>query len=96
VHLGLFRWIEQGAEVRNLGVIDAYIKGGEPQGVLAGRNEGRVLNCYSSGTVTGTCSGGGLVGWNSGTIADSYSTAVVTGGSRIGGLVGDNWGTLRL
>lgn len=91
---GLFGTIEQTGEVRNLGIVDAYIKGGI-QGALASRNEGRVLNCYSSGTVTGGRGWeGGLVGENLGTIADSYSTATVADGGWAGGLVGANSGTL--
>lgn len=91
--LGLFQTILQGAEVRGLGLVDADIRGMSQLGALASRNEGRVLNCYSTGAVNRSTAGG-LIGVNTGTIADCNSTVAVSGGDIIGGLVGENEGTI--
>ncbi len=92
---GLFGHIDSEAEVKNLGVVDAYVVGLSSPGALSAWNHGRVLNCYSTGTVSsGGHAGGGLVGSNWGTVANSYSTATVTGGILVGGLVGENAGSV--
>jgi len=93
--LGLFGWLSSGAEVKNLGVVDADITGSDVNvGALAGNNEGHVTSCYSSGVVTGADSIGGLVGLSSsqGTITDASSSAYVLGGDFVGGLAGKNEG----
>ena len=66
-YLGLFGQLALGAEVRNLGVVDAGITGtGTDIGVLAGANYGGlVTRCYSSGVVNGDSCVGGLVGLES-------------------------------
>lgn len=91
----LFGHIWDDAEVRNLGVVNAQIVGGAYSGALARDNDGRVVNCYSTGAVISTTGpgGGGLVGMNWGTITDSYSTAAVIAMGP-GGLVGRNFGRL--
>jgi hypothetical protein len=94
-YLGLFGVLENGAEVKNLGVVDVNITGsGGPVGGLAGLNYGSITMSYSMGSVTGEGGGvGGLVGSNIGIITSSYSTGSVSGdGSRwgVGGLVGWN------
>jgi len=92
-YVGLFQTIVQGAEVRNLGITDAYVEGSTSLGALASRNEGRVLNCYSTGAVKGNTAGG-LIGVNTGTVADSNSAVIVSGGDWVGGLMGLNEGTI--
>jgi hypothetical protein len=90
--LGLFFQIGVGAEVRNLGILNARINGA---GALAMLNHGCVQNCYSTGTVTYTSSAsGGLIGANMGTMTDCYSAADVSGHRSVGGLVGGNSGVL--
>ena len=60
-------------------------------GGLVGENGGSIINCYSTGTVTGSSAFvGGLVGDNYGSISDCYSTGDVNGNSEVGGLVGYN------
>jgi len=52
--LGLFGRLEAGAEVRNLGVVDVNIIGTDDfVGAIAGYNNGNLIRCYSSGTVSG-------------------------------------------
>jgi hypothetical protein len=92
---GLFGLIDRKAEVRNLGLVDIRMAGGGSTGGLAMQNEGRVVNCYCTGTVTNKGGPiGGLVGWNIGTIVNSYGSATVTGSVTVGGLVGLNLGTV--
>jgi hypothetical protein len=55
--------------------------------------EGSIINCYSTGPVSGTEEVGGLVGliWE-GSITNCYSTGLVSGTEEVGGLVGyDKW-----
>jgi hypothetical protein len=94
-YVGLFGAIGAGGEVKNVGVINVNITGGEKVGGLVGENKGKVSNSYSTGNVTGESDFvGGLVGINSGTVLNSYSTGNVTGESDVGGLVGRNEGTV--
>ena len=54
-----------------------------------GENDGILLNCHSTGNVSGTYDYvGGLVGYHVGSISNCYSTGDVTGGYMVGGLVG--------
>jgi hypothetical protein len=80
------------AEVRRLHLRDATVSGTDHVGVLAGTlDRGRVLNCSSSGTATGTGqSTGGLVGfgWLAPIISSSWSSATVNGNDRVGGVAG--------
>ena len=71
--------------------------GGPYTGSLAGGNEGRILDCYATGRVSGVGQVGGLVGSNGdrfGVIVDSYSAATVLGSVNIGGLAGGNYNTI--
>jgi len=104
--LGLFGQLGSRAQVKSLGVVDVNIVGsGEYVGGVVGSNWGTVIQCYSSGTVTGDRWVGGLVGENygfiiasyssgtvTGDIATSYSKGMVTGDDSVGGLVGVNLG----
>jgi predicted outer membrane repeat protein len=100
--IGLFGVLEQSAQIRNLGVVDANVVGAESSiwpstGILVGlttQSQCSVINCYSTGSVSGNAQVGGLVGHNNfhATVSESYSTASVTGDSSVGGLVGWNRG----
>ncbi|NGZ90211.1 WD40 repeat domain-containing protein, partial [Psychroflexus sp. C1] len=94
---GLFGYIGDGGEVTNLGVANVNLTGQNQMGGLAGRNNGRIENSFTTGVVDGGERTGGLVGHNegTGTIENSYSGTEVIAGSqgnqeKIGGLVGDN------
>ena len=98
-NLGMFGGLESGAEVRDLGVVDVNIIGsGSWVGALVGRNEGALIRCYSSGTVSGDWSVGGLAGGSyrpnvfrlGRGVTESHSTCLVSGNSLVGGLVGSN------
>jgi len=94
-YLGLFGWLWSGAEIRDIGVVDANISGsGSFAGGLVGCNEyGRLTQCYSTGVVSGSRYAGGLVGMNErkGTISECYANVSIVGTEEeVGGLVGRN------
>jgi hypothetical protein len=97
--VGLFGYIDSGAEIKNLGITDCNVSGGEAVGTLFGDSyDSVVLNCYSTGTVSGSAYVGGLCGGNRGDlgmISNCYSSGSVIGSSNgdyVGGLVGQNRG----
>lgn len=96
-NIGLFGYLLNG-QILNLGVENVNITGERAVGGLLGYNSGKVIGCYSTGTIVGglsqdswtSVSTGGLVGhslW--GYIAESYSSASVTGYQYTGGLIGN-------
>ena len=90
-YAGLFGHVSVG-DVRNVGLADAFVNGGDNLGSLVGWNEGgEVSGAWVTGQVFGLERVGGLVGRNDGTVAISYSTAGVSGATgSVGGLVGYN------
>jgi len=92
-NVGLFG-VVSGGQIKNLGVVNATVRGSSYVGALVGDNNGTITSCYATGTVTGTTSVGGLVGSNTGTITTCYATAAVSGTSYVGGLVGVNFTTI--
>jgi uncharacterized repeat protein (TIGR02543 family) len=58
-------------------------------GGFAGCNYGRIINCYSTSSVSGTDKIGGFIGRNEGEVNFCYAAGIVTcNGSNAGGLVG--------
>jgi hypothetical protein len=94
----MFGFVGPTATIKNLGLLDCFIMGGNHVGTLAGYSVGRIENCYVADTlgapywlnrVQGESDVGGLVGYNSGTIQNCYTTCVVYGsGIRVGGIAG--------
>jgi len=85
---GLFGVIGSAATIQNLFVTKCNISGRENVGALAGKNNGAVLRCFATGTVTATGNnGGGLIGVNTktGKVTECYSTCAVTGNWTTGG-----------
>ena len=81
------------SEIKNIGLLDVNIQGGNDTGGLVGVSYGNIINSYASGAVSGSSHVGGLVGHNEGRaiIINSHATGAVTGtGFYIGGLVGWN------
>ena len=93
-YVGLFIFINLWGVIRNIGVVNANVTGGERVGGLVGSNPGIVSNSYFTGTVTGNYLVGGLSGINFGTMSNCYATGNVTGDERVGGLLGNNQGTV--
>ena len=92
-YIGLFGYTSSDSEIRNLGLEDINVIGGDFEvGGLVGENDGTILDSYSTGYVYGTnYDVGGLVGYNNtGTINNCYSNVSVSGTNEIGGLIGYN------
>ena len=97
---GLFGYIMDGAVIKNLGLRDVLVNGGDWYvGALAGYSGASLVEaCFSTGEVTGADTNvGGLVGRNNhidheepGFVKNSYSMCDVSGIDRVGGLVGKN------
>lgn len=91
--IGLFGSVGSGGAVRNVGLEDGSIRGGDYTGGLVGYNvNSTVENAYSTVSVNGNDKVGGLVGQNDfrGLVKQSYATGSVTGLGAVGGLVGRN------
>jgi hypothetical protein len=94
-NVGLFSFVNEGAIVTGVAVVDADVTGDLYVGGLAGHSRGNLSNCHSTGSVAGDTYVGGLVGENGGILSHSYSTASVSGSFEVGGLVGQNHATVR-
>ena len=104
--VGLFGGLGTKAQIKNLGLVNVSVTGtagGLVVGALAGKNEGKITNVYSTGFLVGRGDAiGGLVGDNGGTgvISLSHSAATVTDHdttssfAQMGGLVGINYHTI--
>ncbi|MDD5063597.1 MAG: GLUG motif-containing protein [Phycisphaerae bacterium] len=104
-YLGLFGYIDNEAEIKNLYIENCNITDGDAVGdigCLAGANNGTVINCCASGSITSERPiwlVGGLIGYNVGNAAvigchaavTVNTTATTLGGSDIGGLIGRNF-----
>jgi len=92
--LGLFGRIEEPGQIKNLGIQDVSITGGDNSyllGGLCGVTTGTISKCYATGSVTGGNGLGGLCGYNYDSILNCYSIGSVTGADdslQIGGLCG--------
>jgi hypothetical protein len=86
---GMFGEIRGG--VSNLGLANVSVTGNTYVGGVAGRNNGTIQNCYTTGTVKGADTHvGGLAGENYGEVWGCYSTANVEGRGYTGGIAGSN------
>lgn len=90
---GLFATAEAGSVIKNLGIENCKISCQDNTGGVAASTDGTIMNCYATGTITGTITGkdylvGGVVGRTTGTVTNCYVTGNVSGGSTVGGVVG--------
>ena len=94
---GLFGSVGASGVIRETGLLNANVTGGDFVGPLAGASRGTVSHSYATGSVSGYGCVGGLVGSNDfGAIKASYATGSVSGGKYIGGLAGcNNDGAIR-
>ncbi|MBR5958669.1 MAG: bacterial Ig-like domain-containing protein [Salinivirgaceae bacterium] len=93
-HVGLIGRTN-GAKIKNVGVVDSYIKGCWYVGGICGYCDYNInatmTNCYNTGTVCGTRHVGGICGYfySYTTITNSYNTGTVSGtGEYVGGICG--------
>lgn len=96
--VGLFRYVQPGAAVRNLTVKGTVAPEGTRStvGGIAGRNAGTLQNCAFSGTVRGESAVGGIAGHNEaqGQIIGCTVSGSVSGQDCTGGVAGRNAGLL--
>lgn len=88
--VGLFRYLENGGEIRNLGLEGGSVLGLKSAGNLVGISRGSVTSCYATGTVSAVEEAGGLVGKNRGSVTLCYAKGAVSGMYEVGGLMGRN------
>ena len=97
--VGLFRYVQEGAKVRNLTVNGEVSPSGSQDqvGGIVGVNYGSIENCKFAGNVIGDTAVGGIAGVNaeSGEIRRCESTANVIGNHSAGGITGSNHGILN-
>jgi len=100
--IGLFGYLGQGGQIKNLSLEDPNIRSVDSDCVAAmvGFSGGMVVNCHATGLVTASGASrhiGSIVGFNAtGTISYCSTTAAVTGDGRLGGLVGrSDWGMIN-
>ena len=95
---GFFRYVGEGAIVRNLHVSGKNTPGGSAStlGGIAGDNAGMILDCSFEGTVAGKWSVGGIAGINheSGVISGCTMQGEVTAEHEAGGIAGQNSGRI--
>lgn len=93
---GLFRYVQQGALVRDMTVKGRIKPGGTRASIggIAGNNAGTIENCAFDGVVSGTSQIGGIAGVNTvkGSINGCTVSGTVYGSHFVGGVVGQNDG----
>ena len=96
--VGFFRYVQKGANVRDLVVrVRAMPTGSRTTvGGIAGSNAGTLHNCRFEGVSSGASIVGGIVGTNlaSGVIESCTTTGSVYGAHFIGGIAGENHGII--
>lgn len=101
INIGMFGALD--GTLKNITLIACIVNGGtEPYriGSLAGYSSGTIINCHTSGIVTGHKQVGGLVGKNRGTVIGCSSNIEITavgsgqmksGSEYVGGLIAGNF-----
>lgn len=88
---GLFGCIGEDGTVKNLGLVDSWIKSDDNVGGIAGYSYSSIEDCYNTGSISGGDNVGGISGQNiSGMIRNCYNTGSISGGSNVGGIVGNS------
>lgn len=97
-NMGLFRYVQEGAQITELNVKASITPGGTKNyvGGIAGKNSGDIRLCSFEGTVKGENIVGGIAGSNteSGQIIGCTSNGNITGENFVGGIVGRNSGSI--
>jgi hypothetical protein len=102
LYAGLFG--HNAGEIKNLGMKNTNIRVSIADftpvtvGGIVGRNDGAVVNCYTSGLVSSPdmdSNTGGIVGENYGEVSYSTNTSTVSSYKYSGGVVGENYGSVK-
>ena len=96
--VGFFRYVQQGANIRDLVVRGRSMPTGTRStvGGIAGSNAGTLHNCRFEGVSSGASIVGGIAGTNlaTGVIESCTTTGSVYGAHFIGGIAGENHGVI--
>ena len=96
--IGFFRYVQQGANVRDLVIRGRSMPTGSRStvGGIAGSNAGTLHNCRFEGVSSGASVVGGIAGTNlaAGVIESCTTTGSVYGAHFIGGIAGENHGII--
>ncbi len=94
--MGLFRYLNTGAVIKNLTVFGTWEPSGQKSqiGGIVGHNSGAIENCVFQGAVDGKNNIGGIVGVNevTGSIKNCKTRGTVQGEHYTGGIAGQNLG----
>ena len=98
-HLGLFRYVQEGAVVKNLHLKGTIVPSGklDTVGGVTGVNSGIIENCSFEGFLTGGSGVGGIAGYNgaSGQILRCENrSGILSGEHSTGGIAGVNHGSV--
>ena len=98
-YVGLFGYSCFGT-IKNVGVVDSYFNGADFIGGVCGKDDnGTIMNCYNTGTISGNYYVGGVCGENhaeiecqeaTATISNCYNTGAINGSWYVGGVCGQN------
>lgn len=98
-NLGLFRYLQPSARVRNLTVEGSVTPSGSRNivGGIAGNNAGKIMNCHFAGTLVAADRLGGIAGINAitGIIENCSANGTIIGNHFAGGIAGENIGVIR-
>lgn len=98
-HIGLFRYVREGAVISSLNVKGDITPGGTKShvGGIAGDNSGTIENCTFEGNIKGENLIGGIVGLNreTGRIISSSGYGSIIGENSTGGIAGKNEGLIQ-
>ena len=90
-YLGLFGYVGLTGVVKNV-TVTGSVSGSGVVGLIAGENDGTILNANASGTATGAAGGSGYVsliaGYETGTLTGGFAAGSVSGPSNVGPIVG--------
>ncbi len=96
---GIFRYLQKGAEVKNLKVDATLAPGGSKSnlGGIVGINSGSIVGCVFYGKITGANNVGGIAGQNTenGTISGCTVQGEILGEKSTGGICGSNQGLIQ-
>ena len=84
---GLFGYIGIGGTVKDLGIEDSWISGGNNVGGIVGYSSGTIEDCYNTGSVSGGNNVGGIAG-TAYSAKDCHNEGTVSGSDCVGGILG--------
>ena len=95
--VGLFGYINLGANIHNVGLTNVDITGkGYVGGLVGNLGGGEIRDCSSTGDVSGSNYVGGLVGRTYRNIYNSYATGNISANNNyVGGLIGESSGEIN-